>query len=54
MTMSKRIAWVSSSAMAHANAREDRLGFTYSVPGTLDEPGRESFQLYCESSRWKR
>jgi hypothetical protein len=25
-----------------------KLGFIYAVPGTLDEPGREGFQLYCE------
>src|ERR1700691_5245028 len=25
-----------------------RLGFIYAVPGTLDEPGREGFLLYCE------
>ncbi len=25
-----------------------KLGFIYAVPGTLDEPGQESFQLYCE------
>jgi hypothetical protein len=25
-----------------------KLGFIYPVPGTLDEPGREGFLLYCE------
>jgi hypothetical protein len=25
-----------------------KLGFIYAAPGTLDEPGQESFQLYCE------
>ena len=25
-----------------------KLGFIYAVPGTLDEPGREGFLLYCE------
>jgi hypothetical protein len=25
-----------------------RLGFIYAIPGTLDEPGRERFLLYCE------
>jgi hypothetical protein len=25
-----------------------RLGLIYAVPGTLDEPGREGFLLYCE------
>ena len=25
-----------------------KLGFIYAVPGTLDESGREGFQLYCE------